>query len=197
MQTFHFAVPILFFVNFVSSTTSTPTISRSRYLSRNLTTAGNLLPISSNSSIFNITEPGDESVRYLVPGTHIVLYMDLGFPIDAPSLGRTLNDAQTYCEWQIDAGSKGILPRQEDPFLVDHGWGAAVSISSANPRRRLTWLLLMEILDGLWEYLIVGKHFMETEFEIGDDESGILIGSGAVDVAPKAIHPDAPDAQQK
>ena len=188
MQTFHSTTLLFLFIHLISSIISSPVISENE--PRNFTIGTNLyLPISSELSISNLTNFGFDSIKFHVPDTSTTLYIHLGFPIDPYVLQETLSNVQTYCEWQINTGHKGLLPPNEDPFTMDSGWGAAVQVSSAQPNLRLTWIRLMEILDGLWDYLILKRHFFDVEFKVVDEELKVIVGRGTVETAPKSDDP--------
>ena len=189
-----FCPVILAFIafSFISTTLSAPTTSGA--LSHDTTADTNLsLPVwdgSSNPFTLNLTALRKEvRTKYDIPGTTTRLYFDLGFPINSTSMTNTIRSARHYCVQQIEAGSEGPLPLDEDPFLENLGWGAAVLVMSAQPDHRLTWQLLADTMEGLWNYLIIDKHFVEAEFEVTQRGLGV-VGRGTVEAAP-------PFAQQR
>ena len=183
-----FCPAILAFIalNFMSTTSSAPTTSSAS--SHNTTAGRNLfIPVWNGSTkpfTLNLTSlRKDVGIRYDVPHTLTTLYFHLGFPIDSNSMRNTVRSARRYCKAQVEAGSEGPLPWDEDPFVEDLGWGAAINVISARPDHRLTWQLLEDITQGLWNYLILDEHFLEAEFEV---MHGVLgrVGRGTVEAAP-------------
>ncbi len=178
---------LLAVVYLVPTIISAPTISKDP--TSNLGNEGNLaLPVLSQPSLppsINLTllhkEDGE---KYTVPGTLTTLEFYLGFPINAGSLTNTVRSARRYCDYHVDAGSRGPLPWDEDPFIEDLGWGARITIMSARPAHRITWKVLLETMRGLWDYLIQGGHFMEAEFDIMNGGWG-LVGRGKIESTEK------------
>ena len=156
----------------------------SKFPTRNIKRVGNLLLPLDKPSIpldrnFNY-EPG---YIYNVPGTLTSLEVYLGFPINATSMRYTIGAIRQYTIRQVEAGSRGPLPWDEDPFIEDRGWGAAIRIFSAQPNQRLTWRALKEAAQGLWEFLILQGRFVEAEFNIMDG-SWKIVGRGVIESAP-------------
>ena len=58
------------------------------------------------------------------------------------------------------------LPITEDPFNDDLGYGAAIHIVSTDVRYRLTWGILMGILQGLWDFLVVANRYLVSELQL-------------------------------
>lgn len=52
------------------------------------------------------------------------------------------------------------LPRTEDPFRDDLGYGAAIFIASVKVRDRITWGILKGITQGLWNFLVEEGRYM-------------------------------------
>lgn len=69
----------------------------------------------------------------------------------------------SYCEVQIQRSGDGPLPITEDPFDDDLGYGAAIHVVSTNVRFRLTWGILMGILQGLWDFLVDANRYLVSE----------------------------------
>lgn len=51
------------------------------------------------------------------------------------------------------------LPIAEDPFEDDLGYGAVIHVVSTNVRFRLTWGILVGILQGLWDVLVDANRY--------------------------------------
>ncbi len=92
----------------------------------------------------------------------------------------SINAAREYCSQQIETGAKGVLPRSEDPFDENLGYGIAIIIVSARPDHRLTWSMLDDILRGMWIFLVVEGRYIEAMFDIVDARWD-LVGRGLVE----------------
>ena len=57
------------------------------------------------------------------------------------------------------------LPITEDPFDDDLGYGAAIHVVSTNVRYRLTWGIMMGILQGLWDILVDANRYLVSELQ--------------------------------
>lgn len=133
----------------------------------------------------NITHLVDHTdIRYDVPQTRTTLYFRLGFPCKESGIHSTINSARHYCEQQLEQGGDRPLPRNEDPFHEDLGYGAAINVVSARPDHRLTWSILRNAMEGLWEFLVVAGRYVESEFDICHDGLG-LVGRGTIIEVPE------------
>ena len=96
----------------------------------------------------------------------------------------TIIGARDYCEQQLEKheGDKP-LPQSQDPFQEDLGYGAAIDIVSTRPDHPLTWSILKDVMDGLWDFLVMEGHFLESEFHIYHAALD-LVGSGTIREAP-------------
>lgn len=134
----------------------------------------------------NVTGLGeDPGMKYHVPNTMTTLYFQLGFECKETGLQSTINSARTYCEQQLEHGGDRPLPRSEEPFLEDLGYGAAIDVVSARPDYRLTWGILKDAMQGLWDFLVIEGRHVECEFDI---YHGVLdlVGRGTLKEAPEA-----------
>lgn len=125
----------------------------------------------------------DPGIRYHVPNTSTTLYFYLGFPCREDGIRSTVNSARSYCEQQIEREGDGPLPRTEDPFHEDLGYGAAIDVVSSRPDHRLTWGILKNAMDGLWGFLVEEGRYVESEFDICHGTLD-LVGRGTVSEAP-------------
>lgn len=133
----------------------------------------------------NITRLVDDSgIRFEVPKTRTTLYFRLGFPCKESGIHSTINSARHYCEQRLEQEGDGPLPRNEDPFHEDLGYGAAINVVSARPDHRLTWSILKNAMEGLWEFLILDGRHVECEFDICHSGLG-LVGRGTIVEAPE------------
>lgn len=125
----------------------------------------------------------DSGIEYHVPRTMTTLYFHLGFPCKQAGMLSTINSARNFCEQQLEHWGDGPLPRSEDPFHEDLGYGAAIDVVSSRPDYRLTWGILRDAMDGLWGFLVLEGRYVESEFDIcygGLD----LVGRGTIREAP-------------
>lgn len=174
---------LLILVGLISTGLSAPTPSDepTTNLTVNANVPGSVLHqplILPNLNITSVSQ--DEPHTYPVPDTPITLYFWLGFSLNATSMANTISSAYKYCDLMAEQGG-GALPYDEDPFLEDLGYGAEITAVSARPDLRLTWEILKCAMQGLWNYLIIGSHFMEAEFEIKLPEvEDMIIGRGSI-----------------
>lgn len=153
---------------------ATPSLTRNRIkILRHVSSPITILPL-------NITAPvEDTGIPYHVPQSLTTLYFYLDFPCKEAGLRSTILSARVYCEEQLEQGGDGPLPRKQDLFHEDLGYGAAINVVSARPDRRLTWGILKDAMEGLWEFLIVESRFVESEFDIVYGTDG-LVGRGTI-----------------
>ena len=97
---------------------------------------------------------------------------------------NTINSALAYCSQQLEQEGDGPLPRSEDPFHEDLGYGATINVVSARPDHRMTWGILKNAMDGLWNFLIVDGRHVECEFDICHSMWD-LVGRGTIREAPE------------
>ena len=97
---------------------------------------------------------------------------------------KTINAARDFCEQQLE--EKGDCPLYPDwePFKEDLDYGAAVTVFSSRPDRRLTWSIVKDAMEGLWTFLVIDGRFVESEFDIHHGPLG-LVGRGTVEDAPE------------
>lgn len=170
--------------------TLVPTVLSAPYLpTSNLTSSHlNILPhVSSPITVqpLNITDLVEDSgIEYHVPNTITTLYFHLGFPCKEAGVHSTINSARIYCEQKLEQGGDGPLPKSEDPFHEDLGYGAAINVVPSRPDYRLTWGILKGAMDGLWEFLVIEGRYVESEFDICHGALG-LVGRGTIREAPE------------
>ena len=144
----------------VQTVLSAPYLTRRNYTS-------NHLDILADSHSNNITVLVDgPGIRYHVPNTMPTLFFHLGFPCKESGMRNTINSARDYCEQQIEQEGDGPLPASEEPFHEDLGYGAAIDVVSSRPDYRLTWGIMKDAMNGLWEFLVVEGRSVESEFDI-------------------------------
>ena len=64
---------------------------------------------------------------------------------------------------QIQKSGDVPLPRIEDPFHDDLGYGVAIHVVSTNIHHRLTWRILGGSMQGLWDILVEGNRYKVCE----------------------------------
>ena len=69
-----------------------------------------------------------------------------------------------YCSLQIERCGDVTLPHTEDPFDDDLGYGAAIHVVSTNPKNRLTWGILNDTIQGLWDILVEANRYQVRNF---------------------------------
>ena len=165
-----------------------PVLSAAYLATRNIT--GSQIDILSRASSLitlhplNTTHPEEDSgIRYHVRNTQTTLYFHLGFLCEEEGIRNTIISARIYCEGQLEQRGDSPLPRSHDPFHEDLGYGAAIDVFSAKLNHRLTWGILKDVMDGLWEFLVVGNRFQESEFQIYHGALN-LVGRGRITDAP-------------
>ena len=173
---------------FVHCTLSRIVVSAPYLATRNITSSqiDMLNHISSPITLhpLNFTYQAEGSgIKYRVPNTLTTLYFHLGFPCDESGIRNTIIGVRDYCEEQLEQGGDDPLPRSEDPFQEDLGYGAAIDVVSARPDHHLTWGILKDAMDGLWEFLVLNHRFQESEFQIYHGALS-LVGRGTLQEAP-------------
>ena len=134
----------------------------------------------------NVThQEEDLGIKFHVPHTSIYLYFDLGFRCEEEGIRSTIISARSYCAQHLAQKGDVPLPSSEDPFHEDLGYGAAINVVSVKPDHPLTWGILKNTMDGLWEFLIVEGRFSESTFDIVHKDWGIIVGRGTIIEVPE------------
>lgn len=168
--------------------TFTRTVLSAPYLASRDTTSNQLnllrhFPLPVTLHPVNITHSvKDSGIPFHVKDTTIVFH--LGFPCKEAGMRNTIISARAYCEQELEQGGDGPLPRRQDPFQEDLGYGVAIDVVSARPDHRLTWGILKDVMDGLWEFLVVEGRYVESEFSICHGSLN-LVGRGTISGTPK------------
>ena len=157
--------------------------------SRNISSSQLDMVSQSSSSLalhpLNFSHPlGDGHISYHVPNSLTTLFFSLGFPGKDEGMIKTINGAREFCEQQLE--EKGDCPLFPDwePFKEDLGYGTAVTVFSSRPDRLLTWSIVKDAMEGLWEFLVIDGRFVESEFDIYHGRLG-LVGRGTVEDVPE------------
>ena len=179
-----FRLPVFIQYTLIQAVLSAPYLATSSLNNKNLDT-----PRQAPSPItihpLNITYQVEESgIKYHVPNTLTTLYFHLGFPCKEAGMHNTINSALGYCEQQLEQEGDSPLPRSEDPFHEDLGFGAAIDVVSARPDHRMTWGILKNAMDGLREFLVEDGRYVECEFDICHSLWD-LVGRGTIKEAPE------------
>ena len=134
---------------------------------------------------FNTTYHMENSeIKYHVPDTQTTIYFDLGFSCEEEGMRKTIISARSYCEQHLEQKGDGPLPRSEDPFHEDLGYGAAITVVSVRLDHRLTWSILKETMDGLWDVLVTKSYYTESTIHIHHGTWG-LVGRGTIIEVPE------------
>lgn len=182
-------LPSLFLLACVQYT-FTRTVLSSPYLASRDTTGNQLnllrhFPLPITLHPLNITHiVKDSGIEYHVKDSLTTLFFHLGFPCKEAGMRKTIISARAYCEQELEQGGDDPLPRRQDPFQEDLGYGVAINVVSARPDHRLTWGILKDVMDGLWEFLIVEGRYVESEFKICHGSLN-LVGRGTISETPK------------
>ena len=145
-----------------------------------------------NTSTFLNDTSLDAMIPYRVPNTpttlKFVLYPN---PIQKANMGRTILRTQLALRAQIASTYQlRDLPLQPDdePYKSDPYWtGCFLGVIAWPPPQpprfiieyHLTYGVVENVLQGLWEFLYMGNRFVEAAFEVIDDHWG-LVGLGKV-----------------
>ena len=86
-------------------------------------------------------------------------------PYDRAAGLKSANGRASYCKLQLQRSGDVPLSISEDPFDDDLGYGAAIHIVSTNVKSRLTWGILMAVLQGLWDFLVAANSFKESDLQ--------------------------------
>lgn len=152
---------------------------------RNITRTGRpwLSSLIPNNNFTQISHEPEH--KYPIPHTRVSLFFDLGFPLDGTSMTNTIDSLRRYCllEIQLKHGSQP-LPLENGALVEDMGYGASITIVPAQPAHELTWRALRVVLQGLSDYLIDGRRFMEAEFDIVIPPLKMVVGRGRIEGAP-------------
>ena len=102
----------------------------------------------------------------------------LGSPLPRSAMSFTLSSAYNDITSTIASKGDSILPRSEDPFVYDKGYGAVIVIHSA-AGRHLTWSLVEGAVVGLHNGLYMRGRYRASEFWMWDGPVR-LVGSGEI-----------------
>ena len=128
----------------------------------------------------NITRLVEDSCEiYHVPNTMTTLCFDLGFPCGESGIHNTIISAREYCERQLEREGDIPLPVSQEIFHEDLGYGAAINVVPSRPKYGITWGILKDAMDGLWEFLVEENRYVESDFDIYHGILG-LVGRGTV-----------------
>lgn len=149
------------------------------------------LPLNT-SAFLNTTSPDNAMIPYRVPNTPTTLKFGLlQNPIQKANMGRTILRTQQALRAQIASTYQlRDLPLQPDdePYKSDPYWtGCFLGVIAWPPVKpprfiieyHLTYGIVENVLQGLWEFLYRGDRFVEAAFEVIDDQWG-LVGLGKV-----------------
>ena len=129
-----------------------------------------------------------------MPGTHTFLRLLISDePIAKADLARTILQTQKELREFItmyDASGK-ILNPLEDPFESSPEWeGCFFGLRSypLDQECRLTYGMVADTLQGIWEYMYRGGRYVGAIFEVNDDTVG-RVGVGKISVSKDPLDP--------
>lgn len=132
---------------------------------------------------------------YRVPGTHTFLRLAISDePIDKADLGRTILQTRKQLRDFITAyrAYDMLLNRLEDPFESSEEWTGCFFGVMSYPMDQdfhLTYGMIADSLQGMWNYMYRGDRLLGAVFEVNDDTWGV-VGVGKISVsrpAPSAL----------
>ena len=144
----------------------------------------------------NLISDGHVEVhRLAVPGTTTVLtiFYCPGLPIDRELLGGTINRATLHMASHINVHGDGPLLPADDPYdtPVIEGENCTIEINSQREPgtqiipNRLTYLITLNALSGLFFFLYTNNHAAAAVSEISDPSlTGSMIRIGLVGISP-------------
>lgn len=143
----------------------------------------------------NLSSDGEVEVhRLAVPGTTTVLtiFYCPGLPIDREFLGGTINRASLHMSSHLNAHGDGPLLPADDPYdtPVVEGENCTIKINSQRVPEtqiipnRLTYLIALNALHGLFFFLYTDNHAAATVSEISDPSlTGSMVRIGLVGIS--------------
>ncbi|KAL2052890.1 hypothetical protein ABVK25_006830 [Lepraria finkii] len=143
------------------------------------------------------TTPANPSASdvYRIPGTHTFLRLAISDePIVKANLGRTILQTQKQLRDFITAyrAYDMLLNRLEDPFESSEEWTGCFFGVTSYPMDQdfhLTYGMIADSLQGMWNYMYRGDRLIGAVFEVNDDTWGV-VGVGKISVsrpAPSAL----------
>ncbi|KAL2052772.1 hypothetical protein ABVK25_007012 [Lepraria finkii] len=200
----HALTPLIFFLLLRADPTLTGPTPTTFIDATNKLTNSSYLQISTNLTIISLPfEPPADAYKFKVPYTLTTLYLHLGFKLDTSAVTSTVGAAQDFVQDHVEEGSKGALDPSNDPFEEDLGYGAKIRVVSVRPDNRMTWEILQDTMQGLWNFLVVDRHHVEADFEITTWAFGEqLVGRGSIEASsvyspPSSSFSSSSAAQQK
>ena len=132
------------------------------------------------------------SDTYRVPGTHTFLRLAIcDEPIVKADLGRTILQTQKQLRDFIKAyrAYDMLLNPLEDPFESSEEWTGCFFGVMSYPMDRdlhLTYGMIADSLQGIWNYMYRGGRLVGAIFEVNDDTLGV-VGVGKISVSRPAL----------
>ncbi|KAL8991678.1 MAG: hypothetical protein Q9169_007752, partial [Polycauliona sp. 2 TL-2023] len=130
----------------------------------------------------------DTHYRYHVPDTTITLVLVLfrRSPIERPALFRTIFKAQQDLRRQLANPEEGDrwLDMDDDPYQVDdrRSGKCMIGMSSIHPGAddglRLTYKGVLDVMQGLWDVMYLGRHEYNAIYEIKNRT--VVVGHGKI-----------------
>ena len=91
----------------------------------------------------------------------------LGSPLPRSAMSSIIRSAYNDITSTIASKGDSILPKSEDPFVYNKGYGAYIAVHSAKGQH-LTWSLLEGAVVGLHNGLYLRERYRASEFWVWD-----------------------------
>lgn len=127
-----------------------------------------------------------DPISYRIPNTATTLRIKLqSYPIAREDMVRTILQTQVklrrYLVTHYQAANE-VLFRSDDPYTSDRGFSGcffAISHSPPDRQKHLTYGMVVNVLEGLWQFLYQGERFVCADFFVMDDHWG-EVGYGSL-----------------
>ncbi|KAL8893236.1 MAG: hypothetical protein Q9192_005468, partial [Flavoplaca navasiana] len=124
--------------------------------------------------------------RYHVPGSPITLLLIVHEqrPIERPALFRTIFNAQQALRRQLSKEGNRWLDPDDDPYQVDdkRTGKCMIGMKSIHPGskggERLTYLGVLDVMQGLWDVLYLGRNGYNTIYQVKN--GSVVVGNGKI-----------------
>ncbi|KAI4281398.1 MAG: hypothetical protein L6R38_003732 [Xanthoria sp. 2 TBL-2021] len=128
----------------------------------------------------------DPHYSYHVPNTPIslILIRVHQHPIERAALFRTIFNTQQALRRQLSIEGNRWLDVDDDPYQVDdkRSGKCMIGMKSVHPggndRERLTYKDVLDVMQGLWDVLYLGRNGYNTIYQINNGT--VLVGHGKI-----------------
>ncbi|KAI4220162.1 MAG: hypothetical protein L6R36_007814 [Xanthoria steineri] len=130
--------------------------------------------------------PVNTHYSYHVPNTPITLILVIVHrsPIERPALFRTIFTSQQTLRRQLSQESNRWLDADDDPYQVDDKRSGKCMIGmksvhvGGNDGERLTYRDVLDVMQGLWDVLYLGRNGYNTVYQIKN--GSVVVGHGKI-----------------